>query len=688
MVETKDLLFEIGCEELPPVSLLKLSNALADNVATALELAGLKFDKVKSFATPRRLAVIVESLAVAQPNRIIEKRGPAVAAAFSQDGLPSKAAEGFAHSCGTSVDQLGRLKTEKGEWLAFTQNVSGENTVDILPGILIKAINGLPIAKRMRWGSGETEFARPVHWIVLLFGGDVVECEILGKVTGNQTYGHRFHAPGAILVNQPDAYESLLYQAKVIAGFEERKAKIRELALKAAKRVDGNAHIDEDLLEEITAINEWPVPVTGNFDARFLQLPKEVLITSMQSNQKYFPVKDHNGGLLAHFITFSNIESKQPLSIQYGNERVILPRLADAEFFWNQDRKQTLEHRVPALDSIVFQKTLGSMGDKSRRVAFLAEHIATQLQADVTLAKRAALLAKTDLLTNMVGEFASLQGVMGRYYALADNEHEDVACAMEEQYFPKQSGGAIPTSKTGLILSLAEKVDTLCGIFSTGLIPTGDKDPYALRRATLGILRIVIEKELKIDVLDLIDVALAQLSHSFDKSAIRRLLIDFVYDRLKGYCIDKGYRADEFDSVIQVKPGQPLDFMLRLQAVQEFRQLPEAESLAAANKRIINILKKSGDVSSIIIGELVEDQEKQLLNDAQKAAIEINPLLNNSDYKEALNRLAQLRGVVDTFFDHVMVNTEDRNLRQSRLALLSMLSGLFLKIADISKLQA
>ncbi|WP_031433833.1 glycine--tRNA ligase subunit beta [Methylomarinum vadi] len=689
MAATKDLLFEIGCEELPPKTLLRLSQSLGDNLAKGLHDAELTHDSVRIYATPRRLAVIVGNLVSSQPDKTVEKRGPAIKAAFADDGTPSKAAQGFAASCGTTVEQLGRLKTGKGEWLAYTENVAGKPTDLLLPELINKSIQQLPIAKRMRWGRGETEFARPVHWILLLFGGEVIDCEILGLKADRKTYGHRFHAPQAFNIDKPLNYVDTLYeQGKVIADFERRKSMIRESAKIVAAEVNGIAHIDEDLLEEIAAINEWPVPVIGNFDSRFLELPVEVLITTMQSNQKYFPVKNSAGGLLPHFITFSNIESSRPESIQYGNERVILPRLADAEFFWNQDRKQKLENRVEKLDAIVFQRKLGTLGDKTRRVGFLADHIAGQMHVEGNLAKRAALLAKTDLLTEMVGEFANLQGIMGRYYALADGEPNEVASALEEQYFPKQAGGPTPSTMTGQILSIAEKIDTLCGIFSAGLIPTGDKDPYALRRATLGILRIIIENQLNLDVIDLIDVALAQFNHEFDKAKIKLLLTDFIFERLKGYSLDKGFRVDEFEAVISVKPTQPLDFMQRLQAVKEFRQLPEAASLAAANKRIINILKKTEGKIPEQVGTLVEAEEIALLQAANASINDITPLLNNKDYQAALARLARLRDSVDDFFDHVMVNTEDQTLRNSRLALLTMLSHQFLEIADISKLQS
>ncbi len=689
MTATNHLLFELGCEELPPTSLKKLSQALLDNIVSGLKDAGLAYNQARAYATPRRLAVLIDDLETFQADKTVEKRGPAIQAAYGPDGAPSKAALGFAASCGASFEQLEKLETDKGAWLIFKQAVKGRPTTELLPDIIRKSLGNLPIAKRMRWGNFDSEFARPVHWAVLLLGEQIIETEILGVSSGRISRGHRFHAPNNLNITSPHDYvETLLQQGKVIADFAERMTRIRDAANQAAAKVGGSAHIEEDLLEEVAALNEWPVPVVGNFDARFLELPQEVLITTMQANQKYFPVKNAQGGLLPHFITFANIESSNPASIQHGNERVVLPRLADAEFFWKQDRKQSLADRVDSLATIVFQKDLGTLLEKTQRVSNLAALIANKLQANSEQAKRAALLAKTDLMTNMVGEFANLQGTMGRYYALADGEHSDVALALEEQYFPKQSGGATPSGKIGQILALAEKIDTLTGIFSAGLIPTGDRDPYALRRATLGILRILIENGIALDLLELLDEALAQFSHSFNNAETRQRVIDFIFDRLKGYCLDQGYSNDEFEAVLAVSPSQPLDFMLRIRAVQTFRQLPEAESLAAANKRIINILKKSEHAIPDTIGTLVEAAEKNLLAAAEASNAEILPLLAEQNYPMALTRLAQLRDSVDAFFDNVMVNTDDVALRNSRLALLAMLSNQFLRIADISKLQS
>ena len=685
---SNDLLFELGGEELPPKSLKKLSQSLLDGMVAGLKEAGLNFSDEQAYATPRRLAVLIRNLDSQQADKVVEKRGPALQAAYAADGTPSKAALGFASSCGASFDQLEKLETDKGSWLIFKQAVQGQATAELIPDIIRKSLAQLPIAKRMRWGNYEHEFVRPVHSAVLLFGTDVINTEILGLKTGRNSFGHRFLAPGQIELSHPNDYVEKLLAAKVTVDFEQRMQQIETGAQQAATKLGGIAHIEDDLLEEVAALNEWPVPVVGNFDARFLELPQEVLITTMQSNQKYFPVKDAAGRLLPHFITFANIESTNPDAIRQGNERVVLPRLVDAEFFWKQDRKQSLAERVENLKSIVFQKDLGTLFDKTERVANLAALIAEKLAADVGLAKRAALLAKTDLMTNMVGEFANLQGTMGRYYAAADGEHAEVALALEEHYYPKQSGGATPSGQIGQVLALAEKIDTLAGIFSAGLIPTGDKDPYALRRATLGILRVLIENDIALDVVELLDAALAQFSHNFDKAETRQKVIGFLFDRLKGYCLDQGYTSHEFEAVLAVNPASPLDFMLRIRAVQSFRALPEAESLAAANKRIINILKKSDQPISETIGTLVEAAEKNLLVAAEESETAILPLLAEQNYPMALSRLAQLRDTVDAFFDNVMVNTDDEALRNSRLALLAKLSNQFLKIADISKLQS
>lgn len=690
MAEVRDLLFELGTEELPPKSLLTLSRALQAQVEAGLGKAGLTFADIESYATPRRLALIVRCLDVAQPDQEIERRGPAAQAAYQPDGSPSRALEGFLRSCNATAEQLITLETDKGAWVAVRQTVKGMRTAERVPDILRQALAGLPIAKRMRWGDGTAEFVRPVHWVVLLFGDEVIEADILGIPTGRTSRGHRFHGQGSITLASPADYAATLERdGRVLADFATRQRKVRALAEAAAASVNGRAVIDDDLLDEVTALVEWPVPVLGGIEARYLELPAEVLITTIQNNQKYFPVKDAQGRLLPYFITFSNLDSTRSDTVREGNERVVRPRLADAEFFWNLDRRRTLESRVEELGQVTFQKTLGSLLDKNERVRHLAQIIAERLGFDGAAADRAARLAKADLLTAMVGEFPELQGIMGRYYALAEGEPVAIAMAIEEQYLPRVSGGALPETDTGRVLALAEKLDTLAGIFSAGLIPTGDKDPYALRRAALGAIRIIIESGLELDVPELLDAALGQFRHAFDAGKTRELVHNFMLERLRGYCLDRGYRPDEFEAVLAVWPASLVDFERRLGAVRAFRHLPEAESLAAANKRIRNILRKAGEavVANVDDAGLSEPAEKALLEAVRDARESTLPMLQQGDYAAALRRLAQLRACVDGFFDTVMVMAEDAALRRNRLGLLAIVEGLFLDIADISRLQ-
>lgn len=716
MTETRDLLFELGTEELPPKSLLTLSRALQAEVEAGLAKAGLKHAGIHPYATPRRLALWIKDLEVAQPDQITIRRGPIAAGVFSIETTTStrKALEGFYRSCGglpeafdnefinivnagpTASTDINLAKIEpyffidENNKLAHWSMSTGVKTSGLLPGILRQALAALPIAKRMRWGDGAAEFVRPVHWAVLLFGDQVIDADILGIATGRVTRGHRFHSAGAISLTTSAAYaHTLAGEGFVLADFDARRQKVRELAEAAAARVQGHAVIDADLLDEVTALVEWPVPVLGAIEARYLELPGEVLITTIQNNQKYFPVKDAQGHLLPYFITFSNLDSTRLETVREGNERVVRPRLSDAEFFWNLDRKRTLESRVEELCQVTFQKTLGSVLDKTERVRVLTRAIAERLGQDGAAADRAARLAKADLLTAMVGEFPELQGTMGRYYALAEGEPAEIAAAIEEQYLPKVSGGPLPQTDTGLILALAEKLDTLTGIFSAGLIPTGDKDPYALRRAALGAIRIFIEAELDLDVPALLDTALGQFRHAFDAPRTREQVHQFMLERLRGYCVERGYRPDEYEAVLAVAPVSLVDFERRLQAVREFRRLPEAESLAAANKRIRNILRKAEQevVANVDDAALIEPAETALLEAARRAREDILPHLQQRDYTAALRRLAQLRKPVDGFFDGVMVMAEDAAVRQNRLGLLAIIEGLFLDIADVSKLQ-
>ena len=689
-MSAQDLIFELGTEELPPVALKKLSAALESEFIAGLKQAGLEHGKVISYAAPRRLALLVEGLATHQPDRRMERRGPALQAAFDADGKPTKAAEGFARSCGTTVDQLGRMKTDKGEWLAYQVEEKGKPAAELLPGIAETALNRLPIPKRMRWGSSEAQFVRPVHWLLFRHGDDIVPCTLLDAQAGSVSYGHRFHHPEAIDIHTPSEYaDKLESQGKVIAHFTTRRDNIRAQVEKVAETLGGKADMDDALLDEVTALNEWPVAITGSFEERFLEVPPEALILTMKKNQKYFPLFDGDGRLMNHFITIANIDSPRPEVIAEGNERVIRPRLADAMFFWEQDGKQKLEDHIESLKTVVFQKDLGSMYDKTRRVTALARWIATRTGADEALAERAAMLSRCDLMTNMVGEFADMQGIMGRYQALRDGEPEEVAQALEEFYLPRYSGDQLPATPTGIALSLAEKTDTLMGIFGIGMKPTGDKDPFALRRAALGLLRIVREHSLIIELDELLAQAESALGDLVREPDARHQVKQFLMERLKVMLTEEGVDGRLFEAVAAVKPATLPDLEARIQAVRGFLALPEAESLAAANKRIRNILKKSKDpIPDQVDAKLLrEDAEQSLFATLEEMEQKVSPLLAQRDYGAALKALAGLREAVDRFFDDVMVNVDDTALRTNRLALLKNLSGLFLQVADISLLQ-
>lgn len=688
MTDTNDLLFELGCEELPPTTLQTLRDHLLQGICSGLTEANLSFGTTHCFATPRRLAVWIESVETSQQDELVEKRGPAVAATYDAEGNPSKAAMGFARGCGAQFDDLETLKTDKGEWLSYKKLEKGQPATALIPAIIDKALNRLPIAKRMRWGCSNDAFVRPVHSAVLLLGPDVIDAQFFGVNTSNQTFGHRFHSPGAITISDASQYSEQLKVAFVIASFEERKNQIEQQAFQAAEAVKGRAHIEPSLLDEITALVEYPVAVTGGFDQHFLALPKEVLITTMQINQKYFPILDDNGDLLPHFITISNIDSSNPASVSHGNERVIRPRLADAEFFWQQDTKTTLADRIAALDHVVFQHKLGSVGEKTQRVEKLSNALAEQLGYDAALCSRAALLSKTDLITDMVGEFASLQGVIGRYYATENNEPEQVATALEEQYLPKQSGGKLPATPTGQVLALSDKLDTLVGIFSVGLLPTGDKDPFALRRASLGILRIIIEHKLSINLHELVSLSCAQFTHTFDEEATTKQVLSFMLDRLKGYCLSEGFSHEHIAAVLSINCLEPVDFMSRVNAVQLFSDLPEATSLGEANKRIQNLLKKAPNdiVSKFNPSALVDAHEVELNNQLNVVVQHVSPLIEQQNYVEALKSLSALKEPIDNFFEHVFIMADDEGLKNARLALLAKIHGSFIKIANISML--
>ena len=690
MDERRDLLVEIGTEEMPPKSLARLSLVFASGVQAGLDQAGLAHGEVRPYATPRRLAVQVHALATAQAGRVEERRGPALSASFDEDGNPTQAALGFARACGVAVEALEKQQNEKGAWLAFRRHLPGRPSAELIPSIVSQALAELPIPKRMRWSDLKIEFVRPVHWVVLLFGDTVIDAEILGQRGGRHTRGHRFHHPQPLYLAEPAAYAPLLEtEGHVLPDHAARREAVRAQAMEAAAALGGTALIDAALLDEVTALVEWPVAVRGAFEEHFLKVPPEVLITTMQDHQRYFPVVDGNGKLMPRFIAISNIESRDPAQVRTGNERVIRPRFSDAAFFWEQDRKQPLASRLDTLKSVVFQERLGSLYDKTLRVAALARRLAAPLGADAHTVERAARLSKCDLLTSLVGEFPELQGVMGRYYALHDAEPAELAWALEEHYRPRYAGDALPQTVTGRALAIADKLDTLVGGFAAGLKPTGDKDPFALRRAALGVLRICIECGLALDLEEQLNNAAAGYPAAVPARDAVGEVFDFMMERLRGYYLDSGFGPDAFEAVLACRPTRPLDFDRRLRAVAAFRARPEAESLTAANKRIRNILKQTQDTipAAVNPGLLREPAESALAERLAALTASVAPWLDAGEYTRALSELARLRGPVDAFFDGVMVMTDDPALRANRLALLAALSGLFLRVADLSRLQ-
>jgi glycyl-tRNA synthetase beta chain len=690
MADKRDLLIEIGTEELPPTALKKLSAAFTHGIVDALSRAELNHGEVKSYATPRRLAVLIHDLDTTQSNRSVEKRGPAVKSAFDEDGNPTKATEGFARSCGITPSELETVETDKGAWLVFRSTQQGQPTAELIPSFVQDSLNRLPIPKRMRWGDLDVEFVRPAHWLVMLFGDDVIAAEILGLKSGRDTYGHRFHHPNPIYLGEPAAYAPILETTgHVIADYADRREAIRAQVMEAATVNNGTAVIDEELLDEVTGLVEWPLAVVGSFEERFLEVPSECLISAMKGHQKYFHMVDGAGRLLPNFITVSNIESRHPEYVREGNERVIRPRLSDADFFWTQDKKHSLESRVDSLKTVLFQKQLGSLYDKTQRVSALAEHIAMAIGGDGKKAARAARLAKCDLMTNMVFEFTELQGIMGSYYAAIDGEDAEVAAALNEQYMPRFAGDELPFGKIGQALAIADKLDTLIGIFGIGQVPSGDKDPFALRRAALGALRIIIEKGLDIDLKATIEHAAETNIGLFDNPRLINQVFEFMMGRLKAYYADTGVAPDTFEAVLAQQPVRPIDFDARIKAVTAFRQLPEAASLAAANKRIGNILKKTDEtIPDLVDASLfIDDAERALATKIDAMATVVAPLFAERNYESALIALAALRPEVDTFFDQVMVMADDETVRANRLALLKRLSGLFLQVADLGQLQ-
>ncbi|NOH35206.1 glycine--tRNA ligase subunit beta [Vibrio chagasii] len=684
----KEFLIELGTEELPPTQLRTLAEAFAANFEAELKGANLAHEGVKWYAAPRRLALKVAALAEGQEDKVVEKRGPAVSVAFDADGNATKAAQGWARGNGITVEQADRLVTDKGEWLLFKQEVKGQATSEIVVELAAKALGNLPIAKPMRWGNKTTQFIRPVKTLTMLMGADLIEGEILGVASGRTIRGHRFMGEQEFTIDSAEQYPAILEErGKVMADYEARKAIILADSQKAAA-VGGKADLEDDLVEEVTSLVEWPVVLTAKFEEEFLKVPSEALVYTMKGDQKYFPVYDENKKLLPNFIFVSNIESKEPRHVIEGNEKVVRPRLADAEFFFNTDRKRPLIDRLPELDQAIFQKQLGTIKDKTDRITELAGYIAEQIDADVEKSKRAGLLAKCDLMTSMVFEFTDTQGVMGMHYATHDGEDEQVALALYEQYMPRFAGDDLPSTGISSAVAMADKLDTIVGIFGIGQAPKGS-DPFALRRASLGVLRIIVENGYNLDLTDLIAKAKELLGDKLTNDNVEADVIDFMLGRFRAWYQDAGFSVDIIQAVLANRPTKPTDFDQRVKAVSHFRELEAAEALAAANKRVGNILAKfDGELAADIdLALLQEDAEKALAENVAVMTEALEPAFATGNYQEALSKLAALREPVDAFFDNVMVMADDEALKKNRLTLLNNLRNLFLQIADISLLQ-
>ena len=689
MIMKENFLVEIGTEELPPKALKTLATSFADNVEAELNQAGLTFDKIEWFAAPRRLAVKVLNLATQQPSKEIEKRGPAVSAAFDAEGKPTKAAEGWARGCGITVEQAERIATDKGEWLVHRAKIEGQPTKNLLNDIVANALAKLPIPKPMRWADKTVQFIRPVHTVTMLLGDELIEGEILGVASARTIRGHRFLGEKEFEIQHADQYPQLLREkGSVVADFNERKAEILAKSQAKATALGGVADIEESLLEEVTSLVEYPNVLAAKFEERFLAVPAEALVYTMKGDQKYFPIYDKDGKLLPHFIFVSNINPEDPTAIIEGNEKVVRPRLTDAEFFFKTDLKQKLVDRLPRLETVLFQQQLGTLKDKTDRIEQLAGEIAKQIGADEVKAKRAGLLSKCDLMTNMVFEFTDTQGVMGMHYARHDGEDEEVAVALNEQYMPRFAGDELPKSLVASAVALADKFDTLTGIFGIGQAPKGSADPFALRRAALGALRIIVEKNLPLDLEDLVKKSAALFGDKLTNQNVVADVVDFMLGRFRAWYQDEGIAVDVIQAVLARRPTRPADFDARVRAVSHFRTLDSAEALAAANKRVSNILAKAdAAIGEINLTACVEPAEKALAEAVLALRTEVQPLIAKGDYTAVLDKLANLRAPVDNFFDNVMVNAEDPALRQNRLAILNTLQGLFLQVADISLLQ-
>ena len=691
MAKAPDFLVEIGTEELPPKALTGLMNAFLENLRNAVDGARLKRGKMSAYASPRRLAVIIKALAESQAGQERVIKGPPVSVAYDDKGNVTAAGSAFAKKCGVDLEALDRKKTDKGEYLIFRERERSQKTPELMPSLVESALERLPIPRRMRWGDGEAEFVRPVHWVVLLHGEDVIEATVMGVAADRMTRGHRSHAPDEIPIESPSKYLSTLKKAHVLADFSARRKKIVQGVDKAAKEAGGKPLDSDALYDEVTALTEWPVPLTGSFDEKYLSLPKEVVIATLTSHQRYFPIADESGKLLPRFVTIANLDSKNPDLVRDGNERVVRPRLADATFFWETDKRVSLSERCAALSDVVYQRGLGSIFDRSIRVGVLAGMVAAAIGADEQTVKRAAALAKSDLLTGMVGEFPELQGLMGRYYAAADGEPEAVARAIGEQYLPRFAGDSLPQTPAGQAIAIADKLDALAGIFTLGKKPSGNRDPFGLRRSALGVVRIMIEQRLDMNIRNLVTAAIfSQPGQNRDEDALTQSLYEFITERMRAYYLDRqdGPTPEMFAAVMARQPVSLLDFDERLKAVAAFVKLEPASSLAAANKRIGNILKQAGVGGGEPVDKTLirEPAETALFESVVKAQAIVAPLLSDRDYTNVLTTLADLRDPVDGFFDDVMVMTEDEALRNNRLALLAELRAMFLNVADVSRL--
>lgn len=686
---TETLLIELGTEELPPKSLRTLATTFFEQIKLQLDEAKLSYSDIYWYATPRRLAVKVNNLVANQADKAIEKRGPAVSVAFDAEGKPSKAAEGWARSNGITVAQAERLTTDKGEWLLYKTIEQGKHVEQLIPDMVNLAIAKLPVPKPMRWGSGRTQFIRPVHTLTLLYGSSVIAGESLNICSNNLVTGHRFHHHGLVELAHANDYESALKAAYVVVDYQARKDTIQQQINAAAIAIGGFVLPDDELLEEVTSLVEWPVVLTGSFDKEFLNVPAEPLIYSMKDHQKYFPVTDSEGNLLNKFIFVSNIDSKDPSQVIKGNEKVIRPRLADAEFFFKTDKKQSLESRVQGLESMLFQKQLGTVRAKSERIANLSEFIADKIGDDTAMAYRAGLLSKTDLMSDMVLEFPQVQGTMGKYYAQYDGEPAAVAQALEDQYRPRFAGDVLPEQTIGCAVAIADKIDTLVGIFGINQAPKGDKDPFALRRAAIGLIRIIIEKDLNLDIADLLAKSVELYQDKLTNQDVTQQVLEFVFGRYRAYYQDQHITVDVIQAVLANAPSSPLDFDKRIHAVTHFRTLGEAATLAAANKRVGNILVKfKGELFNAFKPDLAtEAAEVELASAFLVVNTKIAPLMVIKDYQSALTELAALKQPIDNFFDHVMVMADDEQVKTNRLTLLNEIRNSFLAIADISLLQ-